>query len=236
MKQRKIWLALPCYGATLTVATMRSILYDMQPLLARGDMVRIFDECGHADIYSLRAQIVSHFLSDPDATDLVMIDNDVAWDALGLVKLLDHDVDLVAAPYPKRDYPLQFMFRSEMENGADLMGDAKSGLVEVWGMPAGFMRMKRSMLEKMVAHYSALESYDRAVPSERTTRLFDPLWWEDDEGRKRVLSEDYAFCQRWRDIGGKVWMDVNIPMAHIGTHAFAGCLGEFKATEKKDAA
>ena len=30
------------------------------------------------------------------------------------------------------------------------------------------------------------------------------------------LSEDYAFCQRWRDIGGQVWVDLESPTRHIG--------------------
>jgi hypothetical protein len=58
-------------------------------------------------------------------------------------------------------------------------------------------------------------------------RLFDPLWWTDDEGQQRTLSEDYAFCQRWRDIGGKVYLDVNIPMGHVGPKMYHGCLGEW---------
>jgi hypothetical protein len=233
-KRRKIWLALPCYGATVTVATMRSLMHDMWRLVARGDEVKIFDEVGHADIYSLRAQIVSHFLSDPDATDLVMIDNDVAWDALGLIKLVDHDVDLAAASYPKRDYPITFMYRSD---GGPLMGDAATGLVEVWGMPGGFMKMSRAMLERMADHYRGeLGIFDHMVPSQRTVRMFDPYWWTDEQGNRRVLSEDYAFCQRWRDIGGKVYMDVSIPMAHIGTHAFKGCLGAWLDDKKEEQA
>lgn len=227
-KSPKLWIALPCYGGTLTCATQKSLLHDIFPLVMRGVEVKIFDELGHADIYSLRAQIVANFLSDADADELVMIDTDVCWDAYGLEKLLSHDVDLVAAPYPKRENPIKFMFRSAVDDGGELMGDPQTGLVEVWGMPAGFMRMRRGMLEKMVDHYRAeLGIYDPMVPGEECVRIFDPYFYTGSDGRRRALGEDYAFCQRWRDIGGKVWMDVSIPMAHIGTEAFKGELGGF---------
>lgn len=225
-KRRKIWVALPCYGATVTVLTMKSLIHDMFRIVMNGDEVYIFDQLGHADIYLLRAQIVSHFLSDPDATDLVMIDNDVGWEAHGLQYLLDHDVDLVAGSYPKRQEPIQFMFRSALDAGEGLVGDPGTGLVEVWGMPGGFMRMRRGMLEKMVAHYKDLEQIDPGTPSGKTTRIFDPLWFKTEAGN-RVLAEDYAFCQRWRDIGGKVYMDASISMAHIGTKAYMGRLGDW---------
>lgn len=225
-KRRKIWLALPCYGATVTVLTMKSLIHDMFRLVMRGDEVQIFDQLGHADIYLLRAQIVSHFLSDPDATDLVMIDNDVGWQAEGLNDLLEHDVDLVAGSYPKRQDPITFMFRSALDNGGDLVGDPATGLIEVWGMPGGFMRMRRPMLEKMVSHYAELNHLDNNVPSGTTCRIFDPYWIKTDCGN-RVLAEDYAFCQRWRDIGGKVYMDASISMAHIGTKPYLGRLGDW---------
>ena len=215
---------------------MKSIVYDMFPLVMAGHKVKLFDEIGHADIYSLRAQIVANFLADPDKpTDLVFVDSDVGWPAGSLHRLLDHDVDLVAGSYPKRDYPIQHMFRSEkeMENGELTMDiDPATGLVEVWGMPGGFMRCRRGMIEKMWNHYGPeLGIFDHAVPGEITVRMFDPYVFEGDDGRKRSLSEDYSFCQRWRDIGGKVWMDINIPMAHVGTHAFKGCLGEVRNVE-----
>ena len=236
--ERYVWLAIPAYGSSVTCLTMKSIVYDMFPLVMSGHKVKIFDECGHADIYSLRAQIVAHFLADEDKpTDLVFVDTDVGWPAGGLHRLLDHPVDLVAGAYPKRDYPIKFMFRSAEDlgpNGHQVLKESAdaSGLVEVWGMPGGFMRCTRKMLEQMWAHYGDdLGIFDHAVPGERTVRMFDPYTWHDDAGNRRMLSEDYAFCQRWRDIGGKVYMDPSIPMAHIGTHAFQGCLGEWQAID-----
>jgi hypothetical protein len=234
-KMRKVFLALPAYGGTVCTATMSSIVAEIVPLVASGEVeIKLFTEVGHADIYSLRAQIVSHFLKDPayyDYDDLVMVDSDVAWPAGGMARLLSHDVDLVAAPYPKRDYPLTFMFRNDGSTTLDV--DPRTGLVEVWGMPGGFMRMTRKMLSSMWKHYDAeLGIYDHAVPGQHTVRMFDPYRWTDEAGKRRSLSEDYAFCQRARDIGFKCWMDVQIPMAHIGNHAFTGKLGEVQNKDK----
>jgi hypothetical protein len=42
----------------------------------------------------------------------------------------------------------------------------------------------------------------------------------------RCLSEDYAFCRRWRDIGGKVFVDLQCNLMHLGQHMFRGDLAE----------
>lgn len=232
---RYIWLAIPSYTASITCLTMKSMVYDMIPLILSGHKVKIFDEVGHADIYLLRSQIIANFMADEDKpTDLVMIDSDVGWPAGGLHRLLSHDVDCVAGAYPKKDYPVKFMFRSERDCGSadELVSDPETGLVDVWGMPAGFMRCSRAMIEKMWNHYEpTLGIHDPMVPGEKTVRMFDPYWIEDAQGRPMALSEDYSFCQRWLDLGGKVHMDPTIPMAHIGTHAFQGCLGQWRAVD-----
>lgn len=231
--RRKIWIAIPCYGGTVTVATLRSLTHDMLRIVLRGDGVFLFTEVGHADIYTARAQIVTHFLADKDATDLVMIDSDLSWEAEGLIRLIDHDEDFVAGAYPRREMPLNFIIRSD---GNTLQVDTGSGLAEVWGVPGGFIKMRRSMIEKMVARYgNELTCLDHAVPGGRCVRLFDPYWWTDADGNRRTLSEDYAFCQRWRDMGGKVMLDTRILMGHIGPYEFTGKLGDVLPKEEKAA-
>jgi hypothetical protein len=42
----------------------------------------------------------------------------------------------------------------------------------------------------------------------------------------RYLSEDYAFCRRWRDMGGKIWVDLDCKLMHLGQHLFGGDLAE----------
>lgn len=228
---QNVFLALPCYTGQLAVLTYKSLMHDTFRLALAGTQVRVFDELGHADIYLLRAQLLANFLADKTATDLVMVDSDVGWEPLGLQKLLSHDVDVVAGVYPKRQEPITFMFRSCREDGEALMGDPATGLIEVWGVPGGFLRIRRAAAEKMVEHYKDLNAWCNSSPGNSVSRLFDPYWYKGPDGENRVLSEDFAFCQRWRDIGGKVYMDPSISMAHVGTKAYMGKLGHFQEAE-----
>ena len=43
---------------------------------------------------------------------------------------------------------------------------------------------------------------------------------------RRYLSEDFAFCRRWRDMGGKVYVDLNSKLQHAGQHLYRGDLIE----------
>jgi hypothetical protein len=36
----------------------------------------------------------------------------------------------------------------------------------------------------------------------------------------RYYSEDWTFCENWRDIGGKVWVDKRVLLKHTGTYVF----------------
>jgi hypothetical protein len=38
------------------------------------------------------------------------------------------------------------------------------------------------------------------------------------------LSEDFAFCKRWTDMGGEIWADLSSKLNHIGPMAFCGDL------------
>jgi hypothetical protein len=36
------------------------------------------------------------------------------------------------------------------------------------------------------------------------------------------LSEDFAFCKRWTDIGGEIWADIQSSLDHVGPSVFHG--------------
>ena len=38
--------------------------------------------------------------------------------------------------------------------------------------------------------------------------------------QNRYYSEDWTFCENWRDIGGKIWMDKRVLLRHSGSYVF----------------
>lgn len=220
MMQRHVFISVPSYTGTVHVPTMRSLIAECLALKDAGVAFTLHDEVGSALIGDCRALMVARFLAS-DATDLFFVDHDVMWEAGAIARLLQHPVDFVAGIYPQRaepeNYPVSWLL-SEKE----LRANPEHGLLEVEGVPAGFTRMSRAMLEKMVSFYPNTEFYCADAPNERAWALFDPY-----RIGKLKLGEDYAFCRRWRDIGGKVWADPEIKMGHIGIKAFAGHLGNW---------
>lgn len=215
---KHVWIAIPAYTGQVHLGTMRSIMADMLKLAERGDRVTIFDESGNAMIGDCRGLIVAKFL-EGDGTHLVFVDSDVAWDAGSLVRMVDRGVDFVAGLYPQRKDPLDFCCQWITEKKELELED---GLIEVKGVPAGFMCLSRAMLEKMVAHYPDTQFYCSQAPDDTAHDLFGPYRI----GRVK-FGEDYSFCRRWRDIGGKVWIDPEIRMGHVGYKTFIGSVGEW---------
>ena len=214
-------IAIPAYSGTIHLGTMRSLIAGLFELANRGDSAEVNDECGNAMIADARAQIVAEFLAS-DCDQLVFIDHDVCWSAGALVGLLDHPVDVCAGIYPQRKDPITFPVRwiEECEN---LIANPRTGLLEVAGVPAGFLKITRAAATRMVDAYQNLEFFCERAPQQKAWGLFDPYRIE---GTNLKFGEDYSFCQRWRDIGGQVWIDPEIQFGHAGTKTFVGHLGD----------
>lgn len=215
----KVMIAIPAYTGTIHLGTFRSLFTDLLTLQARGDSWEVHDECGNALIADARALIVAQFLAS-DCDTLVFIDSDVAWEAGALVKLLDYPVDMVAGIYPQRKDPVNYCVK--WKGTGELWADPATGLLEVDGVPAGFMKLSRTQLEAMVEQYPDTEFYVENAPDKRAWALFC-----DYRIGKHKMGEDYAFCRRWTDMGGKVWIDPEIKMGHIGNKTFEGHLGDW---------
>jgi hypothetical protein len=90
----------------------------------------------------------------------------------------------------------------------------------------GFLMIRRHVLERMCQHpaYAALQffrehSLDPLAGSPNRFALFECMI---DPQNGTYLSEDFAFCKRWTDIGGEIWADLESRLDHVGPSVFHG--------------
>lgn len=159
---------------------------------------------------------------DGKVDDLVFIDCDVDWNPNDLFKLLEHDVDIVAAPIIKKTDAF-ITYSVKALNGLKV---EDNGLIEVDGMATGFMRIRRAAIEKI---WDDAQEYTEPHKPEPIRMIFDVaiidgvLW-----------SEDIVFCENWRNLGGKIYIDPSINCGHSGEKRWVGDFADFM--QKIDAA
>lgn len=183
-------------------------------LKERGIPVELSVYTGNCHVDDGRNRLVRDFLKS-DCTDMVFLDADVGGPASNLIDLLGYDADVVAGVYPKKGddtYPVKL-----------LPGEIKAdwqGLIEVQGLPTGFMRIRREVLERLVTYavaYNAKNDADSAIPLIFERQVHDGTRW----------GGDYVFCRKWRALGGKVHMAPEMRFEHSGEHTWTGCVGSW---------
>jgi hypothetical protein len=235
----KLVIATPCYGGLVTQRYMQCICSLLQYTAAQNISVQV-ELLGHESLITRgRNTLVSKFLDMPDATHLMFIDADIGFEVEQVLRMLAFDKDIVAGMYPLKvinwnsnaldnaragepleHAPLRFVGTPCAGEEAEREGDLLTG--EYAG--TGFMLMKREVFDRMIRSYSHLKyaaAHNAAVPSTSSNQyaLFDCMI---DAQTGEYLSEDYAFCKRWRALGGKIWLDTAGRLAHIGAYEFFG--------------
>jgi hypothetical protein len=146
---------------------------------------------------------------DIGVDDLVFVDTDVDWQPQDLFRLLNHDVDIVAAPVIKKNDNPTFSVK--------LLGEFKvedNGLAVVDGVATGFMRIRKSAITKI---WDAAEEYKELGKAEPSRMVFDVKLVDGD-----LWSEDIVFCDNWIRLGGKVYIDPLINCGHSGEKRWVG--------------
>lgn len=223
---RKVFVAIPSHSDAVKVMTMKALLQSALQGVADGFFFSIESYAGVVPISHCRNVALAAFLSS-DCDDLFLVDDDLAWSAGSMVRLLKHPVDFVVGAYPYRGDPLPGGSRFPVNFGTErpaivaldpLTGKpSESGLIPIDGAGAGFMRLTRRCVERMVAYYAAdWYAYEHAKDG-KLHCLFDFVI------RDHVWSsEDMNFCRKWREMGETVWLDPDIDFVHIGNKGFTG--------------
>lgn len=229
----RIVIATPTYGdpnsAVVSYAYHRAVRrFEKEGAHVIGDASIVFSE----DVGRARSRAVWYALQRTGWTHILWWDADVAIQDHGIVeRMLATGYDVVGAPYPRKrpgDPSIPYVPTEEFRRTGEARVDSKTCL-EVNALGFGFVLTSRECLERMVEEYAGEWWTDVRGHSEphEVVAIFkqihtDPVTLPDGTRFREWLTEDYSFCKRWRDIGGKVHMYVGqgTPLGHVGGHVY----------------
>lgn len=248
VKGKKIVIATPCYGGMINEGYAQS-LFTLPMFLAQHQVASGYITIANESLVTRARNELVHAFLQTDGTHLMFIDADIKFDPKSIIRMLGADKDVVVGAYPlkqldwdkiitaakeERITPQQAareaamyvinVFKPDAEKvGKTVDVNIVNGLLEVYDAGTGFMLIKREVLERMIKAYPETKYYsdkDVTLTKEQNTRyaLFDTIIDED----RRYLSEDYTFCRRWQKLEGKIHLDVNTVLDHVGTFTFKG--------------
>jgi hypothetical protein len=157
-----------------------------------------------ADTFRARNRIAAEILRSASRVSHVLWLDDDTWaeDPALVQRMIDTGKDLVGAPYTCKRTPVRWIHIRQDPPTVEAPAD----LVEARSLGFGFTMTTRTCLAKMHVATEAREGlYDDVPGPNRIPNMFGSLF-DEIEGKRILLSEDYSFCKRWRDMGEQCWV------------------------------
>jgi len=208
---------------------LRCIQSVYQAILSCPDhRVRLFFNSNDSLISRVRNVHISTFLHDFKECEYFMsIDSDIeivnAYANNNIFsKLVANNVDFTGALYPVKKQGVRRSSSITLD-GSDV--EFETGLKEMRWLSSGCWCIKRSAVEKLVKSYPELDyDGDDNATGKKIHGVYIPMIYDlkpDDFPEvklpfKKYLSEDWACCERWKAIGGKIYADTSIALKHLG--------------------
>jgi hypothetical protein len=240
MAMTSLFLSTPCYGGLCLQKYTESVL-GLQILASQAGVQLYIDTIENESLVQRARNVaVGRFMQKSDAQYFMFIDADVHFDPQSVIRLIRSGHDLSVACYPKKfvdwNQAAEAVKKGDERNMAMLsaslvvnFGAEKVAIVDgfapVLDGPTGFMLIKRSVFEQMEKAYPDLhckndhQNRDFDYYHAAFDCMIDPV-------TRRYLSEDYAFCRRWQQMGGKIYADTQTTLGHVGNLPFSGQLSE----------
>lgn len=236
-----VYLATPCYGGMLTLQFMQSVLALQKACEERGVGLFVDLMGGDALITRARSRLAARFLAHEQATHVLFCDADIGFAPDNLFRLLEADKALIAAVCPLKSIDWERARAAAKADAPDLLAaslgyvvrfiptpdhsvEIENGIAKVAYGGTGFLLIRREAMQRIVEAHPELRARmgdmgDRMA--DEAVMVFETMI-EPETGQ--YLSEDYAFCRRWRDLGGEIWADMEARLTHVGAASYTGSL------------
>jgi hypothetical protein len=214
-----ILFTLPIYEGNIKPAFLQSLMALQQSLILgqlSHDFLFLTNE---SLIPRARNNCVARFLESP-YSHMMFVDSDIEFTADDVAKLWNHAFeghDLVCGVYKMKRPDAKFAAWKDGELIDDLDQFSEKPLIEVDYAGTGFMLISRACIDAMIEKLG--ETLEHDAGGFTAWDLFGTGVRDNGSG-PFYISEDYDFCQKYRECGGKVMMDTSIRVGHHGNYAY----------------
>lgn len=220
----KIFIATPAFDGRVHVQYAISLAETQNLLFSKNIGVQININSSGSLLVAERNRLLKQFL-ESDCTHILCVDSDMGWPAQAVPAMIDHDVDLVGGCYPARGENI-FLFRPVYKEDNGIVLNEKCTLLKMDYIPAGFLLIRRAVIEGMIKHFPELYFCPKKPDAKNQDghylfgiELFDGEFW----------GEDFVFCRRARQAGFDIWVDPLIEFDHCGVRGkLLDCLTDKK--------
>jgi hypothetical protein len=214
LKTTRVHIAMPCYGGMLTESTFMSFIKWANTARQLGIDWTLETMVNESLISRARNTLTAKFLDMADATHLFFVDADIGWEPWHLLVLLNRNVDVIGGLYPMKTMPIKWVV-----NGFEGAEEGPDGLQEVSKAGTGFLLMKKEVFNKMNSH-PAVKQYKNDIGLDPKYDKYLKTYFDTAVRQNRYYSEDWTFCENWRDLGGRIWVDKRVLLRHSGSYVF----------------
>lgn len=234
-----IMIATPMYGGMCAGAYVQGLLFTVQTMRELGVEVLWCQMTNESLITRARNELVRIFL-ESGKDYLMFIDADISFDGKAVAQLLAGDRDVACGIYPKKEVNWDSVKRAAAAGKTDIEDYAgafvfnmagtthqetdSEGFIEVRHGGTGFMLIKRRVFEELAPHVPQyrISSFRDPATGEYSKPLTHEFFATSIDASGALLSEDFHFCELWRNHGGKIHAHPFIPLSHVGTYTYSG--------------
>ena len=155
----KIIIATPFYEIRGFSPYISSLTQVVKWLTLLGIDWQFMELSGDSYVHRARNSMCMTFLNDPYATDLFFIDSDMAWDPQSFMNIIHRPEPVIGGTYPVKNKWDMWTSKPMIDNPEKdphfegrVLPDG-SALIKANQLAGGFLRIKRSVLEKFIEFY-----------------------------------------------------------------------------------
>jgi hypothetical protein len=221
----KIFICTPAYDGKVSVQYALALAETIVHLAQNAIPTEIKINTSGSLLAAERNRLTQAFM-ESDCTHMLCIDSDLGWPAQAVLAMIEKDEEFVVGVYPSRREHT-FLFRPVFNPDGSVLQTEKN-LLGMMYVPAGFMLIRRSVIEKMqlVHPHLYFEPKHDAINSSKGYCLFNTEVWEGE-----FWGEDYYFCRKAREASVQIWADPLIEFDHDGMR---GCLMQALTQNRDD--